>query len=59
MLMCAKKLYAYITELGREAKSQKVSVLTKDWGKLWLISTTASDRLLWPICAFLLLGKQI
>jgi len=46
MLMCAKKLYAYIAELGREAKIQKVSVLTKDWGKLWLISTTASDRLL-------------
>jgi len=46
MLMCANKLFSYVGELGREAKREKVSILTKDWGKLWIISTTASERLL-------------
>jgi hypothetical protein len=46
MLMCANRLFSYVSELGRKAKSERVSVLTKDWGKLWIISTTASDRLL-------------
>jgi len=46
MLMCANRLFSYVGELGREARSEKVSVFTKDWGKLWIISTTASQKLL-------------
>jgi hypothetical protein len=41
---CLKKLYIYFSELNREAG--KTRLKESDLGKLWIISTTASENLL-------------
>jgi hypothetical protein len=43
---CFKKLYMYFSELNREADNKKISLDEKTLGKLWIISTTASQSLL-------------
>jgi len=43
---CFKKLYIYFSELNREAERKKTSLDENGLGKLWIISTTASQALL-------------
>ncbi len=43
---CLKKLYMYFSELNREADRNDIKLKESSFGKLWIISTTASENLL-------------